>query len=189
MSGRWWLWLFPRAWRERYGVELADLLHARPPNGRDVFDLLRSAVWLRFQAAPVQVRTAGGLSMSLVRRPLAWISLLLVLPSVVFLLAAAARLMQPATHQPAHGATLLVGWVFTWPHWATGLMFWLLPLVSLAGGLLCARTEVRSHLELRSDLHSLAGIARRHGALLTATVAVLLSLLIIVFFAAHAIAG
>jgi hypothetical protein len=41
MSGL--LHLYPRAWRERYGDELAALLEARPPSPLDQFDLIRGA--------------------------------------------------------------------------------------------------------------------------------------------------
>jgi hypothetical protein len=36
--------LYPRAWRERYGAELADLLEQRPPSLLDRVDLVRGAV-------------------------------------------------------------------------------------------------------------------------------------------------
>jgi hypothetical protein len=36
--------LYPRAWRERYGVEMGDLLEHRPPSRRDAVDLVRGAL-------------------------------------------------------------------------------------------------------------------------------------------------
>jgi uncharacterized protein YndB with AHSA1/START domain len=36
--------LYPRAWRERYGDEFAELLEARPPTARDRVDILRGAI-------------------------------------------------------------------------------------------------------------------------------------------------
>jgi hypothetical protein len=36
--------LYPRAWRERYGAELADLLEQRPPSLLDRVDLVRGAL-------------------------------------------------------------------------------------------------------------------------------------------------
>jgi hypothetical protein len=45
--------LYPRAWRDRYLDEVAELLAARPPTPRDQLDLLRGAVdaWLHPQVS------------------------------------------------------------------------------------------------------------------------------------------
>jgi hypothetical protein len=40
----WLIRLYPSAWRERYGAELADLMAARPPSPRDRLDVVRGAL-------------------------------------------------------------------------------------------------------------------------------------------------
>ena len=44
MAGTWILRLYPRAWRERYEMEVLDLLSARPIDRRAGLDLLRGAL-------------------------------------------------------------------------------------------------------------------------------------------------
>jgi ABC-type Na+ efflux pump permease subunit len=59
------LQIYPRAWRDRYADEVADLLAARPPTTRDRLDLMRGAVdaWLHPQvlssSAPRDEHAAG----------------------------------------------------------------------------------------------------------------------------------
>jgi len=48
MTGRWFLRLYPRAWRERYGEELAALVGDRRLSVRDVMDLISGAIDARF---------------------------------------------------------------------------------------------------------------------------------------------
>jgi hypothetical protein len=43
--------LYPRSWRKEYGVELADMLKARPLTARVCGDVVRSAMWQRLRAA------------------------------------------------------------------------------------------------------------------------------------------
>ncbi len=56
---------YPAAWRERYGVEVATLMAAQPPSGRQLLDLATGALDARLHpdllAAPTL--TAGGLAM------------------------------------------------------------------------------------------------------------------------------
>ena len=54
--------LYPRAWRERYGDEFAELLTARPPSVRDRFDIVRGALDARINpqvGSPRPERTAA----------------------------------------------------------------------------------------------------------------------------------
>ncbi|MBF8188436.1 hypothetical protein ITP53_22450 [Nonomuraea sp. K274] len=46
--------LYPRAWRQRYGAEVADLIASRPVRPRTVLDLVRGAAdaWLRYRRLP-----------------------------------------------------------------------------------------------------------------------------------------
>jgi hypothetical protein len=55
VSARWFLRLYPRAWRERYGDELAALVSERPLAMRDVADLIAGAI---------DARITEGVSMS-----------------------------------------------------------------------------------------------------------------------------
>jgi hypothetical protein len=48
MTGRWFLRLYPRAWRERYGEELAALVGDRRLSLRDGIDLISGAIDARF---------------------------------------------------------------------------------------------------------------------------------------------
>ena len=61
--------LYPRRWRDRYGAELAALLEARPPTGRDRMDLFLGALDARLHpelvepgVAPAAVTPARRLS-------------------------------------------------------------------------------------------------------------------------------
>jgi len=51
VSDRWFLRLYPRAWRERYGEELLALVGERRLTVRDVIDLIAGAVDARVQGA------------------------------------------------------------------------------------------------------------------------------------------
>jgi hypothetical protein len=43
----WLMRLYPRAWRQEYGAELADMLRARPLTARVCGDIVLSALWQR----------------------------------------------------------------------------------------------------------------------------------------------
>jgi hypothetical protein len=60
----WLLRLYPSAWRDRYGAELADLIAARPPSRRDQLDIVRGALdaHLHPQLADAPARRVGGTS-------------------------------------------------------------------------------------------------------------------------------
>ena len=49
----WLLWLYPPAWRRRYGGELADLIATQPASFGNVIDLVAAAIdaWLNPQAS------------------------------------------------------------------------------------------------------------------------------------------
>ena len=46
----WLMRLYPKAWRNEYGAELADMLRARPLTGRVCGDIVLSALWQRLRA-------------------------------------------------------------------------------------------------------------------------------------------
>ena len=46
----WLMRLYPRAWRQEYGAELADMLRARPLTARVCGDIVLSALWQRLRA-------------------------------------------------------------------------------------------------------------------------------------------
>ncbi|MFI7700034.1 hypothetical protein [Nonomuraea sp. NPDC049480] len=50
--------LYPKAWRERYGEEVGDLIASRPVRPRTVLDLIRGAgdAWLHFRRGPWRFR-------------------------------------------------------------------------------------------------------------------------------------
>lgn len=64
-SPRWWLWLYPQWWRERYTQEFLTFLEDRPVQWRDVGDLLLHALDARFNP---QLRPIGGACMSMPQR-------------------------------------------------------------------------------------------------------------------------
>jgi hypothetical protein len=47
MKARWVLWLYPRAWRERYRLELEALMEDAEPGRGDTFDLFKEAIRMR----------------------------------------------------------------------------------------------------------------------------------------------
>jgi hypothetical protein len=58
---RWFLKLYPRAWRERYGAELADLVGDKPLSLQNSIDLIAGAIDARFTKGtkmPSALRTA-----------------------------------------------------------------------------------------------------------------------------------
>jgi hypothetical protein len=56
--------LYPRDWRKQYGIELADMLRARPLTARVCGDVVLSALWQRMRA--VEAATLVGLALMLV---------------------------------------------------------------------------------------------------------------------------
>jgi hypothetical protein len=59
----WLLRLYPKAWREEYGAELADMLLARPLTGRVCSDVVLSAMWQRTRS--IETATWVGLGLML----------------------------------------------------------------------------------------------------------------------------
>jgi hypothetical protein len=83
------LWLFPSAWRTRYGDELLDLVADTGLSPRVVIDIARAGIAERVRA--VRGAIAGGVSMTFGpawRHPTAWavVGLIALLP-IVFVLA------------------------------------------------------------------------------------------------------
>ena len=74
--------LYPRAWRERYGAEMEDLLLARPPSLVDRLDLLRGALdaWIHPQVR----RAAAVVDRDAEPRPAAGPAILALLGGVLF---------------------------------------------------------------------------------------------------------
>lgn len=79
--------LYPRAWQERYGAELADLLAERPPTARDRFDLLRGVAdaWIH----PQLVRPEAGVADTDVGRSRPWASAAAIVGGVLLIVAGA----------------------------------------------------------------------------------------------------
>jgi hypothetical protein len=54
--------LYPRAWRERYGEEFAEIVGPRPLNVQQVIDVIGGAIdaWIAFKPAATRLHTPGG---------------------------------------------------------------------------------------------------------------------------------
>jgi hypothetical protein len=56
--------LYPKAWRERYGVEFACLLDGVEPRGSDVLDVLRGAVTMQIKAMSGYLKLVGAAALA-----------------------------------------------------------------------------------------------------------------------------
>ncbi|MEP7360486.1 MAG: hypothetical protein ABI744_02795 [Chloroflexota bacterium] len=90
--------LYPRAWRERYGTELSDLIDETGMSGRVAFDVARGASqeW----TSQARLALAGGGSMVIGpawRHPTAWavVGAVVLLPTVLFIALSALAISNP----------------------------------------------------------------------------------------------
>jgi hypothetical protein len=136
--------LYPRAWRQRYLAEVADLLVERPPTGRDRLDLVLGAIdaWLHPQVSSPAPDPTG--------EPL-------VRPGGVVALGVAAGLIWVVGGVSQHAATLdpMTGYKFS-----TGTMLVIAaPLLSAFAALARAWSTVRPTRGLRSSALGMLGFA------------------------------
>ena len=88
--------LYPRRWRERYGVELQELLKTEPVDFAIVIDLARAAAFERFlnlrRSGEEEMRTYPASLISLVRKPSAFIPLAMSLCAFAVVMSSVAAL-------------------------------------------------------------------------------------------------
>jgi hypothetical protein len=137
--------LYPRAWRERYGEELSDLIDETGMTPRVALDIARGAA--REWASQARLAAAGGGTMIIGpawRHPQAWavIALVTIAPTAVFVL------LSIAAYQL--GATWLVGFMDPLTRWMQSVrVVDVLLVVSPAIALLIAAAPL-----LRLELHN-----------------------------------
>jgi hypothetical protein len=104
---RWLLRAYPRAWRERYGREFEDLLHAGPGGPRAVLDALRSALRERCSPPPqtdLSVSTYCGSVLALSKEPGAYLPMAMSIAALTVVVASLAMFGVPPPHAD-EGAT------------------------------------------------------------------------------------
>jgi hypothetical protein len=81
------LMLYPRAWRERYGREILDLVAAEGMRPSDALDIARAAIQARLRASTGAFRRGGPMTAGPIHRhPTAWAiaGAVLLLPTTAF---------------------------------------------------------------------------------------------------------
>jgi hypothetical protein len=104
---RWLLRAYPSAWRERYGQELEDLLHAGPGGPRAVLDVLRSALRERWSPPPqadLSVSPYSGSVLALSKEPSAYLPMAMSIAALTVVVASLAMFGVPPPHAD-EGAT------------------------------------------------------------------------------------
>jgi hypothetical protein len=104
---RWLLRAYPSAWRERYGQEFEDLLHADPGGPRTVFDILRSALRERWSPPPhagLVMNANSGSVLSLSKQPSAFLPMAMSIAALAVVVVSLARFGVPPPHAD-EGAT------------------------------------------------------------------------------------
>lgn len=189
MRQTWLLALYPARWRARYGEEFRALLEEEEPSPTILVDIIRGAIAAHRSPLP-----DGGIPMHRSRTPAiaSLFAVLLVLPAFTFLTVAAVRTMQPTMYEPAHTAAAIFDAFAALPHGWYWIVLGAAPLVACALALLVAWRRLASHPEAREDLGALvAGLRRiaRQPTLVTATVAFVVSALVLAFVVVHGFAG
>lgn len=98
---RWLLRAYPHAWRERYGEELEDLLHAGPGDARTVIDVLRSALRERWSPPPQEgliMSECPGSILSLSKQPTAFLPMAMSIAALTVVLVSLASYGVPSPH-------------------------------------------------------------------------------------------
>jgi hypothetical protein len=98
--------LYPRAWRERFGVEFIDLLQAQPESLPVLLDVLRAAIAERvFNYSELEtgvMSTYPANVLSLVRRPSGYLPMLMSIAAFALVVITVASI--GATREPDEGA-------------------------------------------------------------------------------------
>jgi hypothetical protein len=98
---RWLLRTYPPAWRERYGEEFADLLHASPGGMRTISDVLLSAFCERWSRPPhegLAMSEYPGSILALSKQPSAFVPMAMSIAALGLVLVALARFGIPPPH-------------------------------------------------------------------------------------------
>lgn len=104
---RWLLRAYPYAWRERYGQEFEDLLHAGPGGPRAVLDVLRSALrerWSPPAEADLSISTNSASVLALSKQPSAYLPMAMSIAALALVVASLAIFGVPPPHAD-EGAT------------------------------------------------------------------------------------
>ena len=121
------------------------------------------------------------------KRSVATLELLLVLPAALFMASLFLRQIQPQQYQPAHAAQAIVDWYAARP--AVGLHICLigLPLVALLIGIVTLLRNWNDDAELRRDTLETLACLRTHLPMLLVTIAALAAACILAIVAVHVI--
>jgi hypothetical protein len=98
---RWLLRVYPAAWRERYGEELEELLHAGPGGPLTILDVLRSALRERWSApaqAGLAMNSYFGSVLSFSRQPSAFLPMAMSIAALTVVVVSLARFGVPLPH-------------------------------------------------------------------------------------------
>ena len=72
----WLIWLYPPAWRRRYGRELLELITTQPGSFGTAIDLVAAAIdaWLNPQSStrPADAKGAGAMVLRMLQLPSCW---------------------------------------------------------------------------------------------------------------------
>lgn len=103
---RWLLRAYPSAWRERYGREFEELLHADPSGLRTVLDVLRSALRERRSAlhAGLPMNAYSGSVLSLSKQPSAFLPMAMSIAALAVVAVSLAKFGVPSRYAD-EGAT------------------------------------------------------------------------------------
>jgi len=127
--------------------------------------------------------------MNAIRRTLATLEVVLILPASLFMAALLVRSVQPQQFEPAHTAQLIVDWYAARTHVGLWLFLMALPLAALTIGCITLLRSVRSDPALRHAMHECAGAIRRHFAVVVVALATAASAVILGIVALHVITG
>jgi hypothetical protein len=107
--------------------------------------------------------------MKAINRTVAIVELLLVLPGVLFMTALFVRNLQPAPHEPAQSARLVVDWFSARPHLGLDVFLIALPFAAFVIGCVTVLRSWRIDPDLRLvALQTLAAVRSQGAALLIA---------------------
>ncbi|MCL8208103.1 MAG: hypothetical protein K6V97_08550 [Actinomycetia bacterium] len=182
---------YPRWWRTRCGEEWRALLEETPPGPGDLLELMREMrLAHRLPERPVVAAVAEG-EMS-VR---SWtgvgsvLSLLLVVPAWIFVLAAVGRSVQPTMHEPAHTALMVFLWLASTPGWLKVLWGLVGPTLAFLLALSALAAQLRGSAAFARDWAVLKAIVARHWRVFAAFGGLAGSGLFMLLVVVHAVAG
>jgi hypothetical protein len=121
----------------------------------------------------------------LLKRSIATIELLLILPASLFMLSLFLRNVQPAPYQPAQSARLLVDWFAARPHIGLQLFLITLPFAALILGAPTTLRLWRNDDQLRQRAVATFAAIRAHASFLLIAAATLVAGSILAIVALH----